>query len=144
MNCSAVEPRLSAYLDGELCGTDSLAVRDHLAVCPRCAEELEALRMTKLLLTSVRTPQPVSSPETLLRQIRLADREVSRKWAIGLMAASAVCAGLFAFAVFRKPPAGPAQPSQGVSVAAADAPYLYSGDTLGGGLPIVPAAYSGD
>lgn len=144
MNCNSIESRLSSYIDGELSGHESLTVRDHVARCSSCAAELEALRKTKALLNSVRVPEPVSSPDEVLRKIRLADREVPRRWAVGLIAASAVCAGLVAFSMTREQ-AGPGSGTgSSVSVSAADAPYTYSGDTLAGGLPIVPAAYSGD
>lgn len=43
MNCSRIKERLGAYLDGELPAGETQAVRDHLAACPRCPNELEAL-----------------------------------------------------------------------------------------------------
>ncbi|MGE0002599.1 MAG: anti-sigma factor [Fimbriimonadaceae bacterium] len=144
MNCNAIESRLSSYLDGELSGHESLTVRNHVARCSSCAAELESLRQTKALLGSVRVPDPMSSPDEMLRKIRLADREVPRRWAVGLIAASAVCAGLVALSMTRDRGGSNSGTGSSVSVSAADAPYTYSGDTLAGGLPIVPAAYSGD
>ena len=144
MSCSSIEARLSSYLDGELAGNESLIVRDHVARCPECAAELESLRLTKAMLHSARVPEPPTSADEVLRKIRLADREVPRRWAVGLIAASAVGAGLLAFSLSQRGAENPGSSKPSLSVSAADAPYTYSGDTLAGGLPIVPAAYPGE
>lgn len=144
MNCTSVEARLSSYLDGELSGSASLAVRSHLSRCETCSAELESLRQTKAILHSARVPEPTTSPDELLRKVRIAEREVPRRWAVALIAASAVCAGLVALNVSMHRTVAPASSNEVLSASAADAPYTYSGDTLAGGLPIVRAAYSGD
>jgi anti-sigma factor RsiW len=53
-----LELQLSAYLDGELPPDEMMAVRQHLAQCPSCEAELEALRDTKRLLGRLGPPEP--------------------------------------------------------------------------------------
>lgn len=66
MNCNAVQIRLSAFLDGELVGSEMLAIRQHLGHCPVCAEESESLRTLKSLLGAGPEPEPSSEFETRL------------------------------------------------------------------------------
>ncbi|MBI3947929.1 MAG: zf-HC2 domain-containing protein [Armatimonadetes bacterium] len=44
MSCRRIRSRLSEYMDGELAALEGARVREHLARCPRCAAEAEALR----------------------------------------------------------------------------------------------------
>ena len=58
MNCRRVVNLMSAFVDGELTGTEMLAIRRHIGDCPECARERESLRMTKLALARLRTVAP--------------------------------------------------------------------------------------
>ena len=59
MNCKNVESSLSAYVDNELTGRDMLQVRDHLAACPACREELDVVESVKRLMSATPVPEPV-------------------------------------------------------------------------------------
>jgi hypothetical protein len=50
MRCEQVQEHISAYLDGELTGDLSAAVRDHLQACPACRALRDDLRATAALL----------------------------------------------------------------------------------------------
>lgn len=58
MNCKSVQTYLSAYLDGELCGQESLQVRDHLMKCGECQAEEQQLRTLKQMLRGLPTYTP--------------------------------------------------------------------------------------
>lgn len=66
MNCKSVQAYLSAYLDGELCGHESIAVRDHLSRCDECRVEEHQLRALKHLLQGLPTYQPAPGFEDRL------------------------------------------------------------------------------
>jgi len=50
MNCKSVRERLLFYLDSELAAKEKQAVELHLAACPACQKELEALSATQGML----------------------------------------------------------------------------------------------
>jgi len=80
MNCRCVQSKLSAYCDGELRGTESLQVRDHLRRCEVCMAELEALReVTSQLqqLSQVPAP-PLGAEERVVAQISASGVAVRR------------------------------------------------------------------
>lgn len=58
MNCKSVQNYLSAYLDGELCGHESLEVRQHLSDCYECSAEERQLRALKQMLQGLPTYHP--------------------------------------------------------------------------------------
>ncbi len=58
MTCSKVQALLSAYLDRELNGIESLAIRDHLRECSCCRREETELRSVKALLMGA----PIEGP----------------------------------------------------------------------------------
>lgn len=66
------DDRLLAYLDGELDAGERGRVAGHLAECPRCAEELEALRSASAsfsrALTLLDVPAPVAAAESAVRR----------------------------------------------------------------------------
>jgi anti-sigma factor RsiW len=62
-------------LDGELCGTEMMAVRSHLHRCDACAEEAESLRSLKSALSRLSCCEP---PEDLECRLLLAVKDVSR------------------------------------------------------------------
>lgn len=47
MNCRHVVNLLSAYVDGELTGTEMLEIRRHVSTCSECADEYQAVLFTK-------------------------------------------------------------------------------------------------
>lgn len=62
---------LSPLIDGELPGTESLAVRQHLRDCPRCQEEYDELLLTKRMLGSMSVVEPREGfEEELIRALR--------------------------------------------------------------------------
>lgn len=56
MNHRRAERLLSAYLDTELSSEEMAEVRSHLEGCPDCRAELEELRATRRLLSSLEGP----------------------------------------------------------------------------------------
>lgn len=64
MNCRRVCSLVSALIDGELTGAESLRLRRHLEECRSCREEYESLLHTKRLLSSTRIVEPRSGLES--------------------------------------------------------------------------------
>jgi hypothetical protein len=62
--CDRMWDLLSLYADGEASADERILVEDHLRKCPACAKELETLRNTSLLFSSV----PAVDPPAYLRQ----------------------------------------------------------------------------
>jgi predicted anti-sigma-YlaC factor YlaD len=58
VNCRKAGSLLSAYMDGELTGAESLRVRGHLAECAACREEHDSLLETKTLIASMAVASP--------------------------------------------------------------------------------------
>lgn len=58
MNHRRAARLLSAYLDTELFPEEMAEVRSHLAGCPDCRAEMEELRATRRLLSSLEAPEP--------------------------------------------------------------------------------------
>lgn len=58
MNCRRVVNSISAYVDGELTGTEMLEIRRHLGECPDCHEEYETIRQVKFSIAGLRTVAP--------------------------------------------------------------------------------------
>jgi anti-sigma factor RsiW len=141
VNCRFVERKLSAWLDGELGGREALAVREHVSVCDACSRACDEIRAAKAALAQLSAPPPARPADWYLARVEKREREVPRRWAAGLVAASALGAGLVAAWTQASEPQSVAEPR---TVASADSAYNYSGDTLAGGLPLVSASYSGD
>ena len=66
VNCRRVNSLLSAYLDAELTGVEMLEIRAHTDACASCRAEIESLRATKRLLSSLRSRVPRQEFEALL------------------------------------------------------------------------------
>ena len=62
---------LSAYLDGELHGSHLQRVQEHLADCPGCQAELEALRSLSGLLHSEKLPEVFPTAERFASRVAL-------------------------------------------------------------------------
>ena len=67
--CSAMQARLSEYLDGRLTGREMQRIAGHLEGCRQCAEEWRSLRQTQ---ASLATLGAVQEPADLLLRIRVA------------------------------------------------------------------------
>ncbi|MBC7325349.1 MAG: zf-HC2 domain-containing protein, partial [Moorella sp. (in: Bacteria)] len=61
MNCREARQLIHPWLDGELAGDKSSALREHLAECGPCASELEELK--ELIAALGRMRSPVAPPE---------------------------------------------------------------------------------
>ncbi len=69
LKCPEAKRLFSPYLDGAVTGAEMLALQDHLAGCPGCHREYQALRRTQQLLVSVGRPK---APADLGLKLRLA------------------------------------------------------------------------
>ncbi len=95
MNCGRLKRLLPPFLDEELPGRMREVVESHLASCPVCRAELEALRADMALLEQVRTPEV--SPYLVIRvmaEVRQQKRTAQRGFArlAGSLAAALVVA----------------------------------------------------
>ena len=74
MNCKSVQSRLSSYIDGEVKGDESLAIRDHLSGCLVCREEHDGLRNLMTLMRSLNAPEPPTDlSERIIANCRASD-----------------------------------------------------------------------
>ena len=73
------EKKLSAYVDGELSREDAAAIREHLAHCAACREELSRLAFVSEALETLDGAEP--DPYFAPRLKRLAVAERGRGWA---------------------------------------------------------------
>lgn len=122
MNCKSVQAYLSAYLDGELSGHESIVVRDHLGRCPDCRAEEQQLRSLKHLLQGLPTYQPSPDFEDrLVSRVRGADSVRRYRFQIDwrLAGGFAMASALAAFAVF-KSGASPIEPANPTAIARMD------------------------
>ena len=72
MNCRKVTHLLSAYMDGELPGVESLQIRDHLSMCSECASEYDDLLSMKRLVGRLKVQEPVGEiAAEILQSIRI-------------------------------------------------------------------------
>src|ERR1700691_4626088 len=76
-SCTALQTKLSEYLDGRMTGREMQRIAAHLDRCPGCAREWRALRQNQVALASLRA---VAEPEDLVLRIRVAvSRERARQ-----------------------------------------------------------------
>jgi anti-sigma factor RsiW len=61
MLCSRVQNLLSAYVDSELTGSETLQLRAHLRECSACRTEHDELRLAKSLLGALGAKEPARS-----------------------------------------------------------------------------------
>lgn len=84
MKCKDVRRLLIAYLDGELEPTEQEAIRDHLAECASCREELAALATTRAQVSTglqAAADEAAPSPHTWDRlQARLVQEAPPKAW----------------------------------------------------------------
>ncbi len=91
MECRKIQEYFSAYLDGELPGTQEELVSRHLEVCPRCRREYQAWQQ----LWDALAAEPVHAPHDLAAQVlaRLPGRSQPR-WR-NLALAASLLVGIF-------------------------------------------------
>ena len=123
MNCKSVQAYLSAYLDGELCGHESIAVRDHLGRCTECRVEEQQLRALKHLLQGLPSYQPAPGFEDrLVENVR--NFEVRRRFSLRLdwkvASGFAMASALAALAMLRTTGQGPVASPDPKSIAKMD------------------------
>lgn len=150
MNCKSVQNHLSAYIDGELAGSEMLVVRQHVLECAACSGEAEEIRRLKALIANTNqcTP-PADFEERLVAHVFRAEKaRAASGWRahIGL-AGVAVAAAAAAFFVASQVSGPVKQPSANdvaySSEMTSDQAYFYGMDPLGGPTPVVPASYAG-
>ena len=157
MNCKSVQTFLSAYMDGELCGHEGLAIREHLSACRECRAEEENLRMLKQLLRGLPSYQPSRDFEDRLvaNVIQKAERRPLFTWNLDWRVAGglAAAAAIAAFALFqlteRRVPSAESQ----IPMAQRDAfdrdftrdqMFMAGNDPLSGNRFVIPASYGKD
>lgn len=99
MNCQRVQMKLSAFVDGELTGVESLEIRDHLNRCTTCQRELRSVQQVKALLSEMVAPEPRPGFESKLAlAVFSAEKPAMREsfWRLGLVAGVAATVVVFA------------------------------------------------
>jgi anti-sigma factor RsiW len=95
MNCGQVRRLLPPFLDEELSGRMCEGITSHLASCPACRAELEALRADMGLLEQVGTPEvPPFLVTRVMAEVRERRRTAPHGFArlVGSLAAALVVA----------------------------------------------------
>ncbi|BCW98759.1 MAG: hypothetical protein KatS3mg024_1586 [Armatimonadota bacterium] len=117
MNCGRTSRLISAYLDGELPGSEMLAIREHLRSCPRCSAEMEDIRQVKAAMARLTPVRPAADLEArLLAAVAQVETPASARFSAWLLerlgghlqpaaAAVGVCAVLLAISVGHLPQA---------------------------------------
>ncbi len=125
MNCFKVSHHLSAYLDSELTGSEMLAIRSHLGICPHCRAELESLKITKRVC-AVEVPSATPGFEERLSEVVRSARQngQAQAWqryfstSLSVAVACVIGLGVFTSYLFIKhTPAAPIKPVSPSSVA---------------------------
>lgn len=155
MTCKCVSQKIDSYLDGELCGTEMIAIRSHLHKCHACAEEAESLRSLKSALSMLPCCEP---PEDLECRLVMAVKKSSRPvlpsgrrglvWGSALFGAAAVGFVFVWLSTLRStepltsPSVTAAEHSPSMDVAR-DQAVFAGADPLSGQSMVVPASYGG-
>ncbi|MCW5941868.1 MAG: zf-HC2 domain-containing protein [Fimbriimonadaceae bacterium] len=144
MNCRNCRASLSAYVDGELTGSEMIRVREHVGRCPVCRDELEGLRGLKRALGAMSVPVPPPSlGERILGSVReearlREERSIRLRWraVAGLAAGAAV---LYAFAMVARPAPAATQFADRPTIDLRhDRAYAASGDPFVGAPMVLP------
>ncbi|MCW5937196.1 MAG: zf-HC2 domain-containing protein [Fimbriimonadaceae bacterium] len=149
MTCSRVRKLASAYLDHELAGSESLAVRAHLADCPVCAAEVE---QTAAVCRQLAALSPVDPSKELPVRLRSAIASETRRrktsnWAFGGALAAAAAAGAIGAVWLYRASGSEAESPASRTVAvegAVDQTYVASTDPFGSPVPVIPANLGGN
>ncbi|WP_426004257.1 zf-HC2 domain-containing protein [Paenarthrobacter sp. NyZ202] len=142
MNGNSVHHLLGAYLLGGLTPDEARGFEEHLARCPDCRTELEALESLPALLDAVprsdavaltvagtaglpADPAPDSVPQKALVELSHRQRTSRRRWAacVGTVAAACLAIGFLAGPLVNQPP----QPDATYSVQSGDGLQLKVG-----------------
>lgn len=149
MNCRNVVHKLSAYIDGELTGTEMLAVRSHLSTCHECATEEKSIRAFKRLLGSLPCVEPPSGLEDRLVGAIRSDRRSWHWWPQVRVMGYAACVVALAMLIslnLAKPRTPETLPTDSNNVASfevsRDQAYVAGGDPLGVGPVALPVNYA--
>ena len=90
--------QLSAYIDGELSGTDRDDLEQHLTGCSECSATLRGLRATVADMRALPSPVPSEQDQWALRsaiaKARRGPAERYRRWVVGAGGAAAVAAAI--------------------------------------------------
>lgn len=147
MNCRNCEQSLSAYLDNELGGEQMLRLRQHLADCEYCREELEALRDLKMLLAQVPTIEPRAGFEERLLQTVFSEEPAKTRrlpW-VAAISVAAACGAVMVATQFRTNQTAPTQvASTNLTPLEEDQALAAAGDPLSGQPPMVTTVSYGD
>lgn len=82
MNCRHVTNLMSAYVDGELTGTEMLTIRRHISDCPDCADEWEATRIIKQAVSGLGAVTPRKDfAVSILRRLDEVEVPTYQRWA---------------------------------------------------------------
>lgn len=75
MSCNTVHKKLSAYLDGEMSGTEMQSIRSHIHNCRTCQTELDSLKSVQMVLRGLpASPEPSLSLQTTIAQNLVAEK----------------------------------------------------------------------
>ncbi|MFZ4506992.1 MAG: anti-sigma factor family protein [Fimbriimonas sp.] len=95
MNCNAVRPVLSSYVDDELVPAEMAKVREHLRTCEDCEIEARELARLKQMIGEVTIPDPSADfEERLLRAVNLAQAEEPKPLVLNFWHYAAVAAAV--------------------------------------------------
>ena len=98
MNTHPDPEQLSAYIDGELTGTDRDDLEQHLTGCSDCSATVRALRATLADMRALPSPVPSEQDQWALRsaiaKARRRPAERYRRWIVGAGSAAAVAAAI--------------------------------------------------
>lgn len=153
MNCKSVQTYLSAYLDGELSGRESLDVRDHLNHCAECGAEERQLRTLKQMLRGLPMYTPSEDFENRLVSHVVAKQERRRilKLNLGfdwrLMGGFAVTAAVATLVMLRisepQVPRAESRTNDGLALEITrDQSFMAGNDPLSGAHYAVPISYA--
>lgn len=155
MNCKSAQTYLSAYLDGELSGQESLQMRDHLSHCRECqAEELQ-LRTLKQMLRGLPLYEPTEGFEDRLVSQVMRTSERKRRFTLSFGPSLRFAGGLAAVAIIagfglvklteRRVPTATPQPTARLDGAdyefTRDQMFMAGNDPLSGNRFVVPTSY---
>lgn len=146
MNCRACEAQLSALVDGELTGTQTRHVREHLDHCPACTSQHRELIAVKSLLGGLPTPTlPSDFEEQLVARVMgstPASARTERRSATSLFLGTVAVAAGLSWAWLQWTPASPrvgqdqAGPTQVDYTVERDQAFLAGGDPALGRAPV--------
>jgi anti-sigma factor RsiW len=121
--------RLSALLDGELAAAEVAAAREHLAACPACTAELQAVDEARRALRGL----PALDPPTALWTWVGRRRRRGRRALAGLVASAAAAAALV---LSTAPRPAPVRPAVGELVDVHAATASVAGDPVSELVPV--------